>query len=135
MVRVVVATVVWERNELAVPSEFEFVTAGWTVRDGSRAAADDGPWYRVEVGRRYFGVFTRFGEEIGPTSINAIYAIDGDRLVEVSTASGPDEFDGATLTNVAQLLEAAVAALPPDDTPPPADSTPGPTSPETTGAD
>ena len=111
VVRVEVDTVVWVDGERVVPSEFEFVTAGWHVSDDSRRAADDGPWYRVEVGDRYFGVFTDSGAEVGPLSINAIYGLDGDRLVEVSTAGGPDQFDGATLSVVAALLDDAAAKV------------------------
>ncbi|HUF99083.1 MAG TPA: hypothetical protein VMM60_13215 [Ilumatobacter sp.] len=110
VVRSVVDTVVWDDGERVVPSEFEFVTAGWNVRNGSRFAADDGPWFRVEVGERYFGVFADFGGEIGPMSIIAIYGLDGDRLVEVSTAGGPEQFDGATLSVVAAMLGDATPA-------------------------
>lgn len=129
VVRVVVDIVVWDDGERVVPSEFEFVTAGWELRNGFRHAADDGWWYRVEVGRRYFGVFADVGGEVGPVSVNAIYGLDGDRLVEVSTAGGPEQFDGATLTEVAQLLDDAaeeVEVVPPPE-PHPSDP-PVPTS-------
>lgn len=117
VVRVTVVTEVWDHGEKSVPSEFEFVTAGWELRDGSRHPADDGPWYRVDVGGRYFGVFTDFGGEIGPMSINAVYGMDGDRLVEVSSAGGPEPFDGATIAEVAELLDNTAAAFPAESTP------------------
>lgn len=107
VVRVTVETVVWPDAEHSAPAEFEFVTAGWELRDGVRRLPEESSWYRVDVGGRYFGVFSDFGGEIGPMSMDAIYRLDGDRLIEVSAFGGPDEFDRATLAEVGTLLDHA----------------------------
>jgi hypothetical protein len=104
VVHVAVETVVWSDGEHVAPAEFEFVTSGWQLRDGARRVPADSSWYRVEVGERYFGVFSDFGGEIGPMSMDAIYQLDGDQLIEVSAVGGPDEFEGATLPEVSELL-------------------------------
>ena len=107
VVHVAVDTVVWSDGEHRASAEFDFVTSGWELRDGVRRVPEDSSWYRVEVGARYFGVFSDFGGEVGPMSMDAVYRLDGDRLVEVSAVGGPDEFDQATLTEVSKLLDDA----------------------------
>jgi hypothetical protein len=61
VVHVSVESVVWSDGEHRAPAAFDFVTPGWELRGGLKRVPEDLSWYRVEVGSRYFGVFSDFG--------------------------------------------------------------------------